>query len=434
MGIAGAVGLSTMAGACMELEEAPPPALMSIEPARAYSDQSTRVLLRGKNLLPSIDLDLNDSTRSIGEEGWSGFVGAGLARVDLRDIRWRSTDLLEATLLPGLPVAEAPYPVTVVDPRGRSATLAVGFDSLGADRIAPALSILQPEQSAPLAPGMNFTLRLEALDAESGSVTRLFYIVRANGITIAQDNCAVLPKPTATSCTVSIPIPGNLAGGSVLEIAARAEDASVAVNSSEVTMQFVLAAPVSVTGISPQRGGERGGNEIAIRGEGFVPGTKVYLDGIPIAPDGGRRIDMENIVGRTPPHAVGIVDLEVRAPTGQAILTRAFVYAETPTISTVVPAQSPQRGAYPLLIRGKNFNPTTRVLFGDRLTTAVILPAQRFVDEETISGYSPPGMGTAAVWVLDPALGATPWTDRFTWSPEIAPTIEIPDSLGASNQ
>ncbi len=404
----------------MELEEAPDPVLLSIEPARAYSDQPTRVLLRGQNLVPSIEVDLDDRDRKISSDGWSGFVGEGIARVELRDIRWRSKERLEATLLTGLPMASKPYPVTVIDTRGRAATLAVGFDSLGADRLAPTLTIEQPAATAPLAPGMTFGLKLRATDAESGSVTRLFYIVRANGIAISQHECHKGANPFPEICSANIFIPETLARGGILEIAALAEDASIAVNSSEATLQFVLVAAAAVTEISPQRGGERGGNEIVIRGQGFVSGTKAFLDGEPISPDGGQLLDTETIVGRTPPHAAGVVDLEVRTPTGTALRSRAFVYAETPSISTVSPAQAPEKGATPVTIRGKNFNPTTKVLFGDRVTTAVVMPAQKFVNEETITGYTPAGTGTAAVWVLDPELGTTPWSDRFTWAPDAA--------------
>jgi IPT/TIG domain len=418
MGIAGALCLTTNVGACMELEEAPDPVLISIQPARAYSDQPTRVSLRGQNLLPSIALGLHEPDRKITNDGWSGFAGEGIARVELRNIRWRSKELLEATLLTGLPMASAPYPVTVIDPRGRTATLAVGFDSLGADRLPPTLSIEQPAATTPLAPGMTFGLKLRATDAESGSVTRLFYVVRANGIVISQDECHRGENPFPEVCTTNIRIPESLAKGGILEIAARAEDASIAVNSSEVTVQFVLVAAANVTEFSPQRGGERGGNEIVIRGQGFISGTKAFLDGEPISPDGGHLLDTETIVGRTPPHAADVVDLEVRTPTGNALRTRVFVYAQTPIISNVSPAQAPEKGATPVTIRGKHFNPSTRVLFGDRITTAVVMPAQKFVNEDTITGYTPAGTGSAAVWVLDPELGATPWSDRFSWAPD----------------
>jgi|GEM_PF-1292738 len=418
MGIAGALCLTTNVGACMELDEAPDPVLVSIEPARAYSDQPTQVLLRGQNLLPSIALGIDEPDRIIASDGWGGFVGEGIARVELRNIRWRSKELLEATLLPGLPMASAPYPVTVIDTRGRSATLAVGFDSLGADRLAPTLTIEQPAATTPLAPGMTFGLKLRAADAESGSVTRLFYIVRANGIAISQDDCHKGAKPFPEVCTANILIPATLARGGILEIAARAEDASIAVNISESSRQFVLVAAATVMDLSPQRGGARGGNEIVIRGQGFIAGTRAFLDGESISPDGGHLLDTETIVGRTPPHSAGVVDLEVRTPTGNALRSRVFVYAETPSISNVQPALAPAKGATPVTIRGKHFNPSTRVLFGDRVTTAVVMPAQKFVNEETITGYTPAGMGSTAVWVLDPELGATPWADRFIWAPD----------------
>jgi hypothetical protein len=66
-------------------------------------------------------------------------------------------------------------------------------------------------------------------------------------------------------------------------------------------------------------------------------------------------------------------------------------------------------------VLGRNFTPTTRVLLGSNLATAVPLGDPKFIDPAEIRGVLPPGQGQASVFVIDAEAGIGQLPAAFAW-------------------
>jgi len=113
------VALATSACTC---QEPPAPAVTAVEPAQAPADVDTLLVVRGANLLPAVQADLDDPGRSQVDAGFVlELVGPAGERVALVSATLVSEGELRATL-PGGASPET-YDLRLVDPRGRAAVL-----------------------------------------------------------------------------------------------------------------------------------------------------------------------------------------------------------------------------------------------------------------------------------------------------------------------
>jgi len=159
-----------------------------------------------------------------------------------------------------------------------------------------------------------------------------------------------------------------------------------------------------------------GGTDLVIRGAGFFPGSKAYVGGVPLLPDGGVTMNPQTIFGRTPPHTEGPVSVVVRTPIGEAPLTGVFQYAQPPQIEAILPEVGDPDGATPFRVRGHGFTDQTLIFFGESLVQGVPSEEQRVVSDIEISGSAPAGRGRTSVWAFDPDLGWSRLPDGFGWS------------------
>ena len=90
--------------------------------------------------------------------------------------------------------------------------------------------------------------------------------------------------------------------------------------------QYKAVPPPVIRSISPNRGAVSGGTEVTISGDHFPAGSSVLVDGVPAAAAKVR--NASTIEFAAPPGASGrMVDIVVRSPTGQEVLMkRAFLY------------------------------------------------------------------------------------------------------------
>lgn len=124
------------------------------------------------------------------------------------------------------------------------------------------------------------------------------------------------------SCRVVIASLVALAG---LSLGCGDSRSSVTPTSPTATSPTPPPPVLTITSVSPSSGPTSGGDPIIIAGTGFQPATTVMVDGIP--PE-SLSVGLSTIAMRTPPHAIGPVDLVVKNPDGQtATLQGGYTYA-----------------------------------------------------------------------------------------------------------
>jgi hypothetical protein len=98
---------------------------------------------------------------------------------------------------------------------------------------------------------------------------------------------------------------------------------------SPTTPTSTSAAALKVNGISPSSGSSAGGTPIEITGYGFNPGSTVIFGGTALQVT---YVDSQKLVAMTPAGAVGLVDVLVTNPNGQAdTLREGYTYASPDT-------------------------------------------------------------------------------------------------------
>lgn len=394
-------------------EHGPAPTLRAVEPARGFTDRPLRLVLRGTGFLPSYHLDPGAGRGRADASGFSGQVGGA----SLTDFGWRGPNELSATLQPGL--GDGQHAVEIVDPRGARARVDAGFVSLGADRTPPILLFSSPDENTPVAAGARLTARLVAID-EGGGLLNLTWQARGRGLVLASGECPVDPQAELARCSFAVQVPLDWRPGDALELRAVAVDDAPAGNQGEIVRRLTLLPRPTVSAIIPALGGTAGGTEVVIKGSGFVQGTRVLFDDLPLFPAGGRRLDENTITGSTPAHAVGAVSVTLDTPLGEVTLPRLFEYRSPPQPRAIEPAVAPAEGNVVVVVRGDDFTPDTRIYLGTTLVGAVPLPAQMPGGPGEIRGLLPPGKGRVTVWAHDPAVGYGALPGGLSWSAPVS--------------
>ena len=111
-----------------------------------------------------------------------------------------------------------------------------------------------------------------------------------------------------------------------------------------------------ITKVDPATGLSTGGTAFVIEGTNFRQGSTVTFGGV--AATGVRVLASTQIVGITPAHALGTVDVLVSAGTTTASLAGGFTYVApppAPVVTSVAPASVPTTGGTTLTVNGTGF-------------------------------------------------------------------------------
>lgn len=115
--------------------------------------------------------------------------------------------------------------------------------------------------------------------------------------------------------------------------------------------------PLQLTAVMPTSGPQSGATSLVLQGEGFRRTPReiqVLLGGRParsVVVNSERQLTME-----TPPHEGGLVDIEIRAADGTAVvLKEAYRYVSAPQIQSMTPKEGPVAGGTRVEIRGSGF-------------------------------------------------------------------------------
>ncbi|PTL79262.1 IPT/TIG domain-containing protein [Vitiosangium sp. GDMCC 1.1324] len=182
-------------------------------------------------------------------------------------------------------------------------------------------------------------------------------------------------------------------------------------------INFELAPPPRITGISPVSGPSTGGTRVSLTGSGFEPGATVSFGGM--AASGVTVADAEHLTATTLAHAAGVVDVVVSNPSGsRATLGGGFTYekAPAPVLTGVAPGSGPTRGGSALTLTGSNFVAGVRVTLGSVEATDVTV-----VGANTVTATAPAqAAGVVDVAVINPDGQSAALTKGFTY---LAPPV-----------
>jgi len=173
-------------------------------------------------------------------------------------------------------------------------------------------------------------------------------------------------------------------------------------------IDYGLAAPPAVSGVSPGGGPASGGTQVTVTGSGFAGATAVTFGATAatsFTPGTGTQLTA------TSPAGAGSVDVTVTTPAGTSGTSPAdrFTYLQ---VTGVSPPSGLAAGGYTVAVNGSGFSGVTAVHFGPNLGTGVIVTP----DGTQLTVTVPAGSGTVDVTVTTP-LGTSPVTsvDEFTY-------------------
>ena len=386
--------------------QVPSPRLTAVQPARAHTDRELRLRILGADLLPAWEIDLGTATRTGDARSFAGWLQVGGSRVGLQDFAWLGAGQLTATLPAGLPAGRAS--LTVRDPRGETAELNGGFESLGADASAPVIVLEQPGADAVTAPGARLRAQLTVQD--DGGLSEVRWQLRTSDIGSATSSgrCPLSLGAPSVACSFELAFPDTLPPGASIELVAEAADTASVPNTGRASRSFVLGARPTLLAVSPARGGTAGGTEVVVRGSGFLPGSRVFFGRGLLQPQGGVRLDDRTITGRTPANSEGGALVRVETPLGDARPLEGqtlFEFAPPPVVRSINPAVASPAGGTALQVTGEHFTGDTRLLAGLSLRSAVPLASQTVVSGTEIRATTLPAQGRITVFAVDPNTG-----------------------------
>ncbi|MFR9799983.1 IPT/TIG domain-containing protein [Streptomyces sp. MS06] len=213
---------------------------------------------------------------------------------------------------------------------------------------------------------------------------------------VAQDPLGVL---------LTVIAPPHAAGNAPVVVTTPA-GASAPANYTYVTA--VTPPPIALA-ITPQSGPTDGGTPFTIIGANLT-GASVTFDGVPAT--SVNVIGGILLTGVTPPHAAGLVSVQVTTPDGTTTVPGGFSYVgpPLPTATAITPTSGPAAGGTPFAITGSNLSGATVTVGGAAATNVIVDPTGT-----VLAGITPAGTaGNVAVVVTTPAGTATV-TGGFTY-------------------
>ena len=190
-------------------------------------------------------------------------------------------------------------------------------------------------------------------------------------VTIAGENCTGLIRSSATSLQCTTPASPGGATGLVDVVITNPSGLTVTASNA----YNYVAAPPTITNISPQGGDTGGGTTVTITGTNFVSGATVTIgtacsnydySGVPttIVCDTGDNLGSETYE-----------DVVVTNPdTNTDTLSNGYLYTDSPTISSISPATGPSTGGTSVVITGTNYvSPFATVEIGGGVCSSPVI-------------------------------------------------------------
>jgi len=177
-----------------------------------------------------------------------------------------------------------------------------------------------------------------------------------------------------------------------------------------LTINELEGIQVVLYGVSPAAGDPGGGTPVEIKGEHFLPGSRVFFGGVEAAD--AVVVPPSLMMAVTPPGARGMADVEVLGTDGkQGILRDGFRYT-TVQVTGITPESGPVAGGTTVRIDGVGFQPGVEVQIGENALT------DTFVAPTLIRGTTPPGeQGIVDVFVTNPDGEGDVLHRSFTYVP-----------------
>ena len=186
-----------------------------------------------------------------------------------------------------------------------------------------------------------------------------------------------------------------------------------------------VAAPPTVTALSPAIGAAAGGTSVTITGTNFLGAAAVQFGSANAA---SFTIASATSITAVSPPGGGTVDVTVTNAGGTSATSTAdqftYIGAATPTVTAIAPTSGPPAGGTSVIISGSGFNGVSAVQFGATSAASFTLN-----NNNQITATSPAGSGTVDVTVTVGYLtSTTSAADRFTYGTAPAVTSVSPDT------
>ena len=190
-----------------------------------------------------------------------------------------------------------------------------------------------------------------------------------------------------------------------------------------------LAAPPSITTVSPNSGLSTGGTAVTITGTDFVSGATVTFGGTSASVT---FVNSTQLDVTTPAHVVGAVDVVVTNPDAQfdtSVNGYTYDSAPAPSVTGVSPTSGSTAGGTSVTITGANFAAGATVKFDTLAATGVT-----FVDSTTITATTPAhALGAVSVTVTNADTQSGTRASAYTYATPPAPTVStISPSTGST--
>ncbi|HVZ74416.1 MAG TPA: IPT/TIG domain-containing protein [Polyangia bacterium] len=408
------VGVASLFALTCTSAEAPV-GVTGVSPAEAFNDKDVPVVIAGGPFRPAYDIDTTAGSATAQQGAFGGVLSPSSGfgpQYAVDGLTWLSSTEL-AAVVPS-DIVEGVYDLEVRDPRGVAGTLTGGYRSLGPDKTAPALSVLEPTDGAVVVAGADVPVAFQADDDLGRLGLMRWSVLDPTGTPIMGGSCAIDPNAAKATCRFVYTVP--LVEHSQIEtLSVEARD--TAGNRATRTSTVVVALAPVVTSVAPLEGSASGGTPLVVTGDNFVAGTELLLDGTPLSQPGGVYVSPQMLAAKTPTHAAGSVALAVRS--GSAVVQAGvFAFVGRPVVLAISPTTGPLAGNIPVVIGGRNFrdgpNGTT-IEVGPSDGPRVALGCPEVVNENRITGVLPPGMGAVSIFASDPIGGATETPLAFTY-------------------
>ena len=138
-----------------------------------------------------------------------------------------------------------------------------------------------------------------------------------------------------------------------------------------------IIVPINIDYLSPKRGDIDGGNTTVINGSNFDSSCAAFFDGT--AAVSTTLLTDDQLAVITPPHAVGLVDVEVDCAGAQDVLVGGYTYyiedaqADPPSIESVDPYRVDVAGGQEVTMTGAGFQNAVSVLVDGQTVTSTVL-------------------------------------------------------------
>ncbi|PKN55038.1 MAG: hypothetical protein CVU56_23360 [Deltaproteobacteria bacterium HGW-Deltaproteobacteria-14] len=325
---------------------APPPLIISVDPAVAAASGGSEITIRGKN-----------------------FAAGAVVRLGASEISAFNT--FSPTIIKFYAPAHAPatLDVKVLNPDGQLDTVSGGFVYLSDDQFSsPVVTSIEPTQG--LASG-GFLAIIHGDNFQPGATVTFGNIPAANVQQVTPTVItAIVPAGTANE-TVSVTVANSADKKGTLQGA--------------FTYTSAPVGPIAIRSVAPGLGQMDGGTVITISGEGFEDGSAVLIDGV--ASPAVDVISSSVITAVTPAGEPGLVDVRVQRPDQTAATAfKAFAYydpatfGDGPSVFSTDPVLGPLSGGTAVMLSGQQFAGPVQVFFGaNEATSVTVLDAGRVV-------------------------------------------------------